>query len=428
MGEVIKSILDNDLYKFTMQMAVLELFPRAEAEYRFTNRGTQRFSEGFVEEFRRIIDTEISKLTLTSEEYRWLGEHCPYLKPMYLEYLRNFRFRPEEVNICLSEEKDLDIRIKGPWHSTILWEIVLMATISELYFRNLENEWKDIGSSVETRGQVSRSNVPDSVVPDSVMPDSVVPDSVFSAYEKKIFEIGKALEKNGCFFSEFGTRRRRSFELQDHVIKALIGIKTLSGTSNVYFAKKYGLKAIGTVGHEWIMGTSALVGLRYANRFAFENWINVYKGDLGIALTDTFGSDAFFRDFNLKLSKLYDGVRHDSGDPFTFIEKVVAHYKKMGIDPMKKVVVFSDALKAEDAIKLQKYCNGKINCSFGIGTSLTNNSEFFLKSPPLNMVIKLHSINSIPVVKLSDSPEKETGTRDALRVANYIFGRKGLDD
>jgi nicotinate phosphoribosyltransferase len=211
-------------------------------------------------------------------------------------------------------------------------------------------------------------------------------------------------------------------------MKALVRTKTLTGTSNVYFAKKYGMKAIGTVGHEWIMGTSALVGLRYANRFAFENWVEVYNGDLGIALTDTFGSDAFFKDMDLKLSKIYDGVRHDSGDPYVFVDTVTEHYKRMGIDPMKKVIVFSDALDADTAIRLKRYCEGKINCSFGIGTSLTNNSDFFRQSPPLNMVIKLHSINEIPVVKLSDSPEKETGEKDALRVANYIFGRKGLDD
>ncbi|HET8689059.1 MAG TPA: nicotinate phosphoribosyltransferase, partial [Methanosarcina sp.] len=132
---MIKSILDNDLYKFTMQLAVLELFPKAEAEYRFTNRGTHRFSTEFVEELERIIGEEISKLALTEEEYNWLSEHCPYLKPMYLEYLKNFRFKPDEVKVCLTEEKDLDIRIKGPWHSTILWEIVLMAAVSELYFK-----------------------------------------------------------------------------------------------------------------------------------------------------------------------------------------------------------------------------------------------------------------------------------------------------
>jgi nicotinate phosphoribosyltransferase len=385
-------------------MAVLELFPKAEAEYRFTNRGPQRFSEGFVEELRRVIDEEISGLRLTEDEYYWLGEHCPFLKPMFLEYLKNFRFKPEEVQVCLVGEKELDMRIKGPWHSTILWEIVLMAAVSELYFTTIEKEWKTSSKNPGISG------------------------SLFTAYGEKILEIGKALEANGCVFSEFGTRRRRSFELHDHVMKNLLQIKTLTGTSNVYFAKKYGLKPIGTVGHEWIMGTSALVGLRYANRFAFENWVEVYKGDLGIALTDTFGSEAFFKDMDLKLSKVYDGFRHDSGDPFAFVDRVIEHYSKMGIDPMKKVIVFSDALDAEAAIRLKKYCETKINCSFGIGTSLTNNSEFFRESPPLNMVIKLHSINGIPVVKLSDSPEKETGERDALRVANYIVGRKGLDE
>lgn len=401
---MIKSILDNDLYKFTMQLAVLELFPKAEAEYRFINRGTQNFSNEFVEDLRSIIDKEISKLKLTEEEYHWLYENCPYLKPMYLEYLKNFRFKPEEVKICLTEAKELDIRIKGPWHSTILWEIVLMAAVSELYFTTVEKEWKEISKKDCTS------------------------ESVLAAYEEKIFEIGKALEENNCFFSEFGTRRRRSFELHDHVMKTLVQTRTLTGTSNVYFAKKYGLKAIGTVGHEWIMGTSALVGLRYANRFAFENWIDVYNGDLGIALTDTFGSEAFFKDMDMKLSKIYDGFRHDSGDPYRFVDRVIEHYRKIGIDPMKKVIVFSDALDANTAVSLKKYCEGKITCSFGIGTSLTNNSEFFRQSPPLNIVIKLHSINGIPVVKLSDSPEKETGEIDALRVANYIFGRKGLDE
>jgi nicotinate phosphoribosyltransferase len=401
---VIKSILDNDLYKFTMQLAVLELFPKAEAEYRFTNRGFQRFSTEFVEELKRIIEEDISKLALTEEEYNWLSENCSYLKPMYLEYLKNYRFKPSEVKICLTEEIDLDIQIKGPWHSTILWEIVLMAAVSELYFETIENEWK--GNSQ----------------------NSCTSESVLDDYESKIFEIGKALEENNCLFSEFGTRRRRSFELHDHAMKALTKIKTLSGTSNVYFAKKYGVKPIGTVGHEWIMGTSALVGLRYANLFAFENWVEVYNGDLGIALTDTFGSKAFFKDMDLKLSKIYDGFRHDSGDPYTFVDSVIKHYQKMGIDPMKKSIVFSDALNADTAIKLKKYCEGKINCSFGIGTSLTNNSDFFRESPPLNMVIKLHSIEGIPVVKLSDSQEKETGEKDAIRVANYIFGRKGLDE
>jgi len=419
---VIKSILDNDLYKFTMQMAVLELFPEAQAEYRFSNRGNQRFSENFIKELQNAIEEDMPNLTLTEEEELWLRENCPYFKPMYLEYLKNYRFKPEEVKLSLTKEKKLDVRVKGPWHSTILWEIVLMAMISELYFSTIETDWK------EKWGQNTGAVFSDSLCSADSSFSSFSYEKLLEAYAKQVFEMGKALDEKKCAFSEFGTRRRRSFEIQDQVIKALESLPTLTGTSNVYFAKKYGLTPIGTVGHEWIMGISALLGLRKANYFAFESWAKVYKGNLGIALSDTFGSKAFFQDFTLKLSKLYDGVRHDSGDPLAFVDRVIEHYKRMGIDPLKKGVVFSDALHVRDAIRLKKYCEGKINCSFGIGTSLTNNSEFFRESPPLNMVIKLHKINDIPVVKLSDSKEKETGEKEALRVANYIFGRKGLDE
>ncbi|WP_340818313.1 nicotinate phosphoribosyltransferase [Methanolobus sp. WCC4] len=402
---MICSILDNDLYKLTMQMAVLELFPEASAEYRFTNRGKQRFTQAFVGELRRIIDEDISRLSLTEDEYTWLRAECPYFKPSYVEYLKNYRFDPSEVTVGLNEESDLDLTIRGPWHSSILWEIVLMATISELYFEMIETDWKD-----EIHGDIPGY------------------DNLLKEYEKLMISIARELEQNNCGFSEFGTRRRRSFEIQDITVGKLHKCKTFSGTSNVYLAKKYGVRPTGTIGHEWIMGTSALIGLRNANLFALENWANVYKGNLGIALSDTFGSEPFFRNFNLKLSKLYDGVRHDSGDPLKFADRVMEHYRKMGIDPMTKVVIFSDSLSAADAIEIKEQCEGRINCIFGIGTSLTNNHEFFRSSPPLNMVIKLHSIDEIPVVKLSDDEGKETGDSDAIRVANYIFGRKGLDE
>ncbi|MBN2109587.1 MAG: nicotinate phosphoribosyltransferase [Methanosarcinaceae archaeon] len=403
---MIHSILDDDLYKFTMQMAVLEIFPDVVAEYRFTNRGTQRFNEDFVRELRRIIDEDISVITLTDDEYLWLGSSCPFFKPMYIEYLRNYRFDPSEVTIRLTKDNDLDLRIKGPWHSSILWEIVIMATISELYFDTIESKWKK----------------------KYVNADMSTGSSLKEEYASFIRDIGQELESSNCYFSEFGTRRRRSFDLQDAVIGTLKECKTFTGTSNVFLAKSHGIRAIGTIGHEWIMGNSALVGLRNANLFALEKWAEIYNGDLGIALSDTFGSAAFFDNFNLLLSKLYDGVRHDSGDPFVFADRVIEHYSKMGIDPMKKLVVFSDSLHARDAISIKDHCRGRINCSFGIGTSLTNNMDFFRENPPLNMVIKLHAVNNIPVVKLSDDEGKETGDRDAIRVANYIFGRKGLDE
>lgn len=400
---MIQSILDNDLYKLSMQMAVLELFPEACVEYRFINRGGQRFNEEFVKKFRNLLDIQFPKIALTAEEYSWLRSVCPFFKPMYLEYLKNYRFDPSEVSVGLTEDNGLDLRIKGPWHSAILWEVVLMATISELYFNTVEKSWKE-------------------------QPFSNGEDILLDHYAEKIRSIGKELNGHGCLFTEFGTRRRRSFQLQDKVIEVLCGLPCFTGTSNVHLARKYGIKPVGTIGHEWIMGNSALMGLRRANYFAFDNWVKVYAGNLGIALSDTFGTDAFFADFDLRLSKLYDGVRHDSGDPFGFTDKVIGHYRSMGIDPMKKTLVFSDSLHAADAIRLKEHCAGRINCSFGIGTSLTNNQDFFRTTPPLNIVIKMHSINDIPVVKLSDSCEKETGDRDALRVANYIFGRKGLDD
>ncbi|MBP2029457.1 nicotinate phosphoribosyltransferase [Methanohalophilus levihalophilus] len=397
---MIHSILDNDLYKFTMQMAVLELFPTVTAEYRFINRGDQKFTNEFVYELNNIINTEITELQLTEEEHKWLSENCPYFTATYLEYLKNFRFRPEEVSISLNESNGINIQIKGPWHSTILWEIVLMSTISELYFDMIETDWKS-EHSIST---------------------------ITHAYRNLIEDMGNKLKLSNCILSEFGTRRRRSFELQDNVIDVLKGFSICSGTSNVHLAQKYNLKPIGTIGHEWIMGNSALVGLRNANKFAFENWVKVYKGNLGIALTDTFGSDAFFNNFDGKLARIYDGVRHDSGKPLEFVDRAIEHYKSLGIDPTQKVVVFSDSLDADKAIKIKKYCDERIKCSFGIGTSLTNNPEFFREEPPLNIVIKLHKVNDIPVVKLSDSGEKATGDRDALRVANYIFGVKGLDE
>ncbi len=402
---MIQSILDNDLYKLSMQMAVLELFPEANVEYRFINRGGQRFNDDFVKELRNILDVHFPKITLTEEEHKWLKSACPFFKPMYLEYLKNYRFDPSEVIVGLTEDNNLDMRIKGPWHSAILWEVVLMATVSELYFSTMEKSWKDMSFS-EGSGE----------------------EILLKKYAEKIRSIGKQLDGCGCLFTEFGTRRRRSFRVQDKAVEVLCGLPRFTGTSNVHLARKYGIKPVGTIGHEWIMGNSALMSLRRANFFAFDNWTKVYSGDLGIALSDTFGTDAFFADFDLRLSKLYDGVRHDSGDPFGFTDKVIEHYKSKGIDPMKKLLVFSDSLHAAEAIRLKEHCSGRINCSFGIGTSLTNNQEFFRESPPLNIVIKMHSINGIPVVKLSDSCEKETGDRDALRVANYVFGRKGLDE
>lgn len=384
----VRSLLDNDLYKFTMQMAVLELYPNAIAEYSFTNR---RKSNKFPPEFKQWLEEELmmlSELQLELHEKDWFKKTCPFLKPQYIEYLANYQFNPKEVAIEV-EDGDLKINISGPWRSTILWEVPLMALISDIYFSKVDNVWSTVGQ------------------------------------EKRIQQKGEVLCRGGVKFADFGTRRRRSYESQRRVIKNLVYLKDcFVGTSNVHFAQKFDIKPIGTMAHEWIMGHSVLSGLRHANRYALEAWHKVYHGLLGIALTDTYGTEAFFADFDTVLARQYDGVRHDSGDPFNFARRVVEFYKSIKIPPETKTIVFSDSLNPELAVDIKNHCKEiGIRCSFGIGTNFTNDYQ---GSKALNMVIKLRSLdqgdgNSIPVVKLSDDPSKATGDADAIRVAKWTF-------
>jgi len=390
MEPIITSMLDTDLYKVSMQQAVLELFPNARKVYKFKNRGEHRFNIDFLVELQKQINN-MPEIYLSNDEYSWLKSEIPFLKPAYLEYLKTYRFDPTEVCLSLNKDNDLIIDIEGPWHSTILWEVPLMALISELYFKIIEdNEWGNM-SPIEIYHKAANKS--------------------------------ERMQSKKATFADFGTRRRRSYIIQDKVIEGLMCYDSFVGTSNIHFAMKYNLKPIGTMAHEWIMAMSALEGLRHANYHALQNWVRVYNSDLGIALTDTFGSDSFFNNFNKRLSKLYDGVRHDSGCPFEFTNKTIAHYEKMGIDPMSKVIIFSDGLNVDKAIKIKNYCENKIKCSFGIGTHFTND---FKGSPALNMVIKAWSTNEVPVVKLSDVDGKIMGDTDAVRVAQWTFRNKPL--
>jgi nicotinate phosphoribosyltransferase len=297
-----------------------------------------------------------------------------------------------------------------------------MALISELYFKIIGTKWEDEKSKEAT-----------------IFPNEKWENNGWNKNSQRENAILKISDMNNynANFADFGTRRRRSFKTQDTVIKAFIDYQrdfkklypeshrsSFVGTSNVYFAMKYNLKAIGTYPHEWIMGNSVLEGLRNANYYAMHNWVKVYNANLGIALTDTYGTDAFLNNFNLRLSKLYGGVRWDSGDWRVFTDKIIDHYKKLKIDPLSKTIVFSDNLNIEKAVEINNYCKNKIKCSFGIGTFLTND---FQDSPALNMVIKLWSVNNIPVVKLSDSSGKVMGDTDAIRVAKWTFNNTPLD-
>lgn len=383
------SLLDSDLYKFSMQDAILQLFPNAVVEYTFINRGGHDFNNWDFQHKLAEGLLGLSSLELGEEEVRWFRDNCPYLAPSYFEYLKNYRFNLKELKIDTS--KNLDIKITGLWHSTVLWEVPLLAVISEAYFETIDREhWKDVDYRIIAANKISE------------------------------------FIDNGLDVTEFGTRRRRSFDTQDTFmrvaddIRSIHGDMGITGTSNVYLAKKYGYKPRGTMAHEWIMGMSVLEGLRNANYYALQNWVRVFNANLGIALTDTYGLDAFLNNFNIRLSKLYDGVRQDSGSPFVFIDKMVKHYKKYGIDPMTKIALFSDGLDIDKAININDYCKGRIKASFGIGTNLTNDFSC-CNSPALNMVIKMSKMNNVPVVKLSDERGKECGDADAIRVAKWMF-------
>jgi nicotinate phosphoribosyltransferase len=389
---MIRSVLDNDLYKLTMQQAVLVAAPQADAVYRFTNRRPEKaVNRAMFDGIRRDIE-ELAKLRADAREHVWLAKQCPYFSPAYLEYLANYRFDPQELNLELSCG-ELQLSIAGRWHRTILWEVPLMAVVSRNHFLHADAAWQ----GPETEREQHR----------------------------KAQQKAASLAAGGCIWADFGTRRRRNYATQDGIVAVHKSHAGFAGTSNVHLACKHGVNPIGTMAHEWIMAASVLWGLRHANKYALEEWLKIYQGQLGIALTDTFGSEAFFADFGVLLAKSFDGVRHDSADPFAFAERVIAHYRALNIDPAAKTIVFSDSLSVASAIELHRHCLGRIQCAFGIGTHFTND---FDASPALNIVVKLSEINGVPVVKCSDDAGKASGDNDALRVAKWTFGLGGLDE
>jgi nicotinate phosphoribosyltransferase len=380
------SLLDNDFYKFTMQQCVVKLFPRAKARYRFINRGRHVFPEGFAKALRASVDA-MATLRLTAEEKIWLSQTCPYLDPVYLDFLEGYRYNPSEVNIS-GEGSDVIVTIEGYWYRTILWEVPLLCLISENFYR-LQS--------------MARDN----------------DDEVIRKSRQKIEHYGAM----GVTIAEFGTRRRHSYEVHKLVIAALKKYgKTFVGSSNVHLAMINGTKPIGTHAHEWFMFHGAKYGFKMANTLALEHWIDIFRGDLGIALSDTFTTNEFYEIFDKKFAKLFDGVRHDSGDPLTFADKTISHYQKLGIDPLSKTIIFSDALNEEKVQRIADHCRNRVGVSFGIGTNFTND----VGPQPLNIVIKMtealpESEPWTPVVKLSDEPGKYTGTPEAIALAKSVL-------
>ena len=386
-GPLLLAILDNDFYKFTMQQGVVRLFPRAGARYSFINRGEHSFPPGFDKALRSAVDA-MASLQLSRQEKQFLADNCPYLDPVYLDFLEGYRYNPGEVHIE-QKDADLEVSIEGLWYRTILWEVPLMSLICELYYRL---------SGLER----------------------VSDEQVIARTEEKIENYNKL----GVTVADFGTRRRHSYEVHRLVLSALskFGGSAFIGASNVHLAMLYRTKPIGTHAHEWFMYHAAHYGFKMANALGLENWVNIYRGDLGIALSDTYTTEVFFRQFDKMFSKLFDGVRHDSGDPLVFAQRVIAHYINLGIDPLTKTIIFSDALNYEKVARIAEYCRGKIGMSFGVGTSLTNDAG----PHPMNIVIKMTEAKPgdddwIPVIKLSDEEMKHTGNAGMISLAKSIL-------
>ncbi len=385
---MLESILDNDFYKITMQCAVIRLFPDVKAGYNFINRGVHLFPEGFGEELQYHVNA-MAGLSLTREEKQFLALRCPYLNPAYLDFLQGYRYDPAEVTI-VQRGAELEVKVQGYWYRTILWEVPLLALISELFYKMQKME------RISDQALVQRT-------------------------ESKM-DVFKELRVT---VAEFGTRRRHSYEVQKNVINAMMGYSdgAFVGTSNVHLAMVYDTKIIGTHAHEWFMFHGARYGYKIANAFALKSWVKVFKGDLGIALTDTYTTGVFFTQFNKQFAKLFDGVRHDSGDPVLFAENTIGHYQRLGINPLYKSIIFSDGLNPEKVATIARACKDRIGISFGIGTNLTNDVGL----QPMNIVMKLVEIAApdmhwTPTVKLSDEPGKQTGDPRMVRLARELLG------
>jgi len=382
---MIQSILDTDAYKLSMQQTVLHQFPGTMVRYSFKCRNKVKFSKECFDTIANNVYYKLPALCLTTEELCYL-KTIRFLKPDYLEYLEAFRFMPNRHVQITNDDEDLSISIKGPWLTTILYEIPILAIVNEAYFATgrPQNDYEHIAHTIEKNLSYKISLVQD-------------------------------LHDNNFKFADFGTRRRYSYQTQKFVLDRLQSQlpNNFVGTSNVHFSNLLGMHPIGTMAHEYIQCHQAMAyRLKDSQKAALENWTKEYRGDLGIALTDTINSAAFLRDFDLYFAKLYDGCRHDSGDPYQWCANLIDHYKKLNIDPMTKTAVFSDGLTIPKAIDIYKNFKDKIKMSFGIGTNLTNDVGL----TPLQIVIKVVECNGSPVAKISDDEGKQM-CEDASYVA-----------
>ena len=374
----VQNLLDTDFYKLTMMQAVLHNYPNAEVEWEFRCRNSEDLTP-YLAEIRYQFE-RLSELSLTVDQLAFL-ERIPFIKPDFIRFLSLFRFNLRYVHTSI-EDGQLSIRLRGPWLHVILFEVPLLAIISEVRNRYRYRE-------------------------------VVLEQAAERLYEKIDWLRSEASDDElaGFQLADFGTRRRFSYRAQEQAVRILKRDfpGRFVGTSNLHLAREFELKPIGTMAHEWLMAHQQL-GPRLidSQSAALDCWVREYRGQLGIALTDCITMDAFLADFDLYFAKLFDGLRHDSGDPLVWAEKAIAHYEKLGIDPLSKTLVFSDGLDLEKSLRLYRALSGRIHVSFGVGTNLTCDIPGV---EPMNIVIKMIACNGQPVAKISDTPGK-TQCRD----------------
>ena len=376
MHQIITSLLETDMYKFSMGQAIYHQFSEYKTTWSFKCRNTDvHFTDEMVDEIIRQIKL-YCKLNFTEEELEYL-DGIKWIKGSYVDFLRLWKPRFEDFEITKDAECGLAIETKGTWLNTSMYEIPTLAIVNEVYFR-MNYNYDRLKKSFEDR------------------------------LNEKIRRVTTG-ELNLGAFSEFGLRRRLSAEAQEMAVKALAEhsypASKFVGTSNVYLAKKFGLTPVGTMAHEWIM----CVGQgnhkhnpAYSNWYSLDAWVKEYGVLNGTALTDAITTDCFLKDFQLTYATLFSGVRHDSGDPYEWGNKMIAHYEKLGIDARTKTLLFSDNLDFEKASAIHDYFVGKIKVAFGIGTYISNDTD----EPPLNIVMKTTACNGMDVAKISDTPGK----------------------
>lgn len=391
------SFLDTDLYKLTMQQAIRRCFPRASASHLLYNRNELALPQGFGEKLDQRLRALCRQMVVTSEELEWL-RGTGFFTAGFLRYLADYRFDRGELDFSISPGGQFELSIRGTWQSTVLWEVPLLTAIHEVFHEQAQPDGAQEGAAGE--------------------------------HYLKVRAKAERLLDHGCHFAEVGTRRRLSPTHQEAAVRACRDISHerrldrdfgFLGTSNMHFARKFNVRPFDTTAHEWIMGHSVFSDLETANRDALLRWMQIYGRRATIALTDTYTTALFFENFERVLAEAYTTIRHDSGDPFRFIDQALAFYEAMGINAREKTILFSDRIDVDQAVEIKRYLGRRAKAAFALGTPPEATSN---PGRQLDMVIRLHETNGHSVCKLSDDLEQATGPRRlveavAERVENH---------